>query len=200
MNYAPTISNEEASAMEAVAFDGKIVVVNNLSALEDACKYLLKQPILGFDTETRPSFQAGVSYKVSLLQLSTMDRCYLIRLNKVPLTRQLQTILKNPDIKKVGVNVRDDIRNLNALRRFTAGGFIELQHEVHNYGIQEQGLRKISAIVLGKKVSKAQRLSNWEANRLTPQQIMYAATDAWSSLKIYLKLTEGETQAQSYSV
>lgn len=178
--------------MEAIAFDGKIVVVNRLSLLNAACKYLSKQNIIGFDTETRPSFQSGVSYKVSLLQLSTLERCYLIRLNMVPLIKPLQAILKDPNIKKVGVSVNGDIKGLNALRRFTPGGFIELQHEVHDFGIEEQSLRKISAIVLGKKVSKAQRLSNWEANTLTQAQLIYAATDAWASLKIFLSLQESK--------
>ena len=190
MKYVASISNDDVAALEAVHFDGCIEVVETPDALAKACHILSKERIIGFDTETRPSFQAGVSHKVSLLQLSTTTHCFLIRLNKLPLTREIIAILANPDIKKVGADVRNDISGLNKLRHFTANGFIDLQNEVGKYGIEDKSLRKISGIVLGKKVSKAQRLSNWAANKLTPQQQMYAATDAWVCIEIYNKLTK----------
>jgi ribonuclease D len=123
------------------------------------------------------------------MQLSTKDCCYLIRLNKLPLSRELIAILASSTIKKVGADVRNDLTALNRLRHFTPNGFIDLQNEVTKYGIEDKSLRKISGIVLGKKVSKAQRLSNWEAKQFTPQQQMYAATDAWVCIEIYEKLT-----------
>ena len=190
MAFATNISNEDVSALEAVHFDGCIEVVETADALAKACEELSKHTLIGFDTETRPSFQAGVSHKVSLLQLSTEKVCFLIRLNKLPLTREIIAILTNGDIKKVGADVRNDIGALNKLRHFTANGFIDLQEEVGKYGIEDKSLRKISGIVLGKKVSKAQRLSNWAANKLTPQQQMYAATDAWVCIEIYKHLTK----------
>ena len=189
MAYVANISNDEVAALEAVHFDGRIEVVETADALARACNQLSKESIIGFDTETRPSFKAGVTNKVSLMQLSTKDCCYLIRLNKLPLSRELIAILASSTIKKVGADVRNDLTALNRLRHFTPNGFIDLQTEVAKYGIEDKSLRKISGIVLGKKVSKAQRLSNWEAKQFTPQQQMYAENDAWVCIEIYEKLT-----------
>ena len=190
MAYATTISNEEVAALEAIHFDGRIEVVETPDALAKACRELSRCSIIGFDTETRPSFKAGVTNKVALLQLSAEECCYLIRLNKLPLSREIIEILSNEKISKVGADVRNDIVALNRLRQFTPKGFIDLQNEVSRYNIEAKSLRKISGIVLGKKVSKAQRLSNWAAKQLTPQQQMYAATDAWVCIEIYNKLTK----------
>ena len=190
MGFIASISNDEVAALEAVHFDGRIVVVETTDALTKACKELSRQSLIGFDTETRPSFTAGVTNKVALLQLSTKECCYLIRLNKLPLSREILSILSNGNIAKIGADVKNDITALNRLRHFTAKGFIDLQDEVVKYGIEDKSLRKISGIVLGKKVSKAQRLSNWAAKQLTPQQQMYAATDAWVCIEIYHRLTK----------
>lgn len=190
MEFVANISNDDVAALEAVHFDGRIVVVDTTDALAKACKDLSQQKLIGFDTETRPSFTAGVTNKVALLQLSTERCCYLIRLNKLPLSREILSILSDERVAKVGADVKNDITALNRLRHFTARGFIDLQNEVGKYGIEDKSLRKISGIVLGKKVSKAQRLSNWAANKLTPQQQMYAATDAWVCIEIYNKLTK----------
>ena len=186
--FIPTISNEQTAELPAAQFPGKIVIVESLRSLESACKELSKECIIGFDTETRPSFKAGVQYRVSLLQLSTEKRCYLIRLSRIPLDKQILKILENPKIIKVGAAVSGDISSLKALRHFREAGFVDLQSIAGMWGIEEKSLRKLSAITLGHRVSKAQRLSNWEAATLTPQQQMYAATDAWVSLMIYLKL------------
>ena len=190
MAFAAKISNEEVAALEPVHFDGRIVVVDTADALSKASKELAQQTLIGFDTETRPSFTAGVTNKVALLQLSTEDCCYLIRLNKLPLSRDIIAILSSDKIRKIGADVKNDITALNRLRHFTAKGFIDLQDEVVKYGIEDKSLRKISGIILGKKVSKAQRLSNWAAKQLTPQQQMYAATDAWVCIEIYHQLTK----------
>lgn len=190
MEFVANISNEEVAALEAVHFAGRIEVVDTPNALAKACRELSKATIIGFDTETRPSFTAGVTNKVALLQLATNECCYLIRLNRVPLSHEILSILSSDKIYKVGADVRNDINALNKLRHFAARGFIDLQNEVAKYGIADKSLRKISGIVLGKKVSKAQRLSNWAAKQLTPQQQMYAATDAWVCMEIYNKLTK----------
>ena len=185
MTFVNKISNEEVAALPAIHFDGRIVVVDTDEALDVACRYLAEQTVLGFDTETRPSFKAGVTNKVSLLQLSTYERCYLIRLNRVKFSNKLLSILQRSDITKIGADVAGDLRSLNKLRNFTPRGFIDLQSEVGKFGIEDKSLRKMSGIVLGKRVSKAQRLSNWEAQSFTDQQKIYAATDAWVCLKIY---------------
>ncbi len=191
-SFASTISNEDVAQLEPVRFDGEIVVVDTVHDLLRACEVLSAQKIIGFDTETRPSFTSGMVNKVALLQLSTDDVCFLIRLNKVPLDKALIAILQNENIAKVGAAVQNDIAALNALRHFKARGFIDLQNEVGRFGIEDRSLRKLSGIIIGKKVSKAQRLSNWEAQTLTPQQQQYAATDAWVCIELLRRLQAAE--------
>lgn len=188
MIFQSTITNEQTALLDSAHFDGEIIVIDHETQIEEACRDLAAQRIIGFDTETRPSFKAGVTNKVSLLQLSTAERCYLIRLCRVKLHSLILKILSNPNIIKVGADVAGDIRSLHVLRNFNERGFLDLQKIASAWGIEEKSLRKMSAIVLGQRVSKAQRLSNWEAFKLTPQQQMYAATDAWVCIEIYNKL------------
>ena len=184
MTFRPTIDNDTVATLSAARFDGRIVIVDSEERVEEACEDLERCDIIGFDTETRPSFRAGVSYKVSLLQLSTPTTCYLFRLCRIRLSNRILKLLGSKRTLKVGADVGGDIRSLHALREFKAEGFIDLQNEASRWGIEERSLRKLSAIVLGQRVSKAQRLSNWEAGKLTEQQCDYAATDAWICLKI----------------
>lgn len=195
MVFRSKISNEEVAALDAIQCDGEIVIVDTEASLEAACGDLAEQKLLGFDTETRPSFRAGVTNKVALLQLSTYERCYLIRLCRVKMSNKLLSILQRSDIIKIGADVAGDLRALVKLRSFTPRGFVDLQSEVVRFGIEDKSLRKMSGIVLGKRVSKAQRLSNWEAQSFTNQQKMYAATDAWVCLKIYDRLNVEQGKA-----
>ena len=192
MIFQSTITNDQTAELPSAHFDGRIVVVDREEQIEAACRDLASHRIIGFDTETRPSFKAGVTNKVSLLQLSTPTHCYLIRLCRTKLHSLLLKILSSPDIIKIGADVAGDIRSLHVLRHFKERGFVDLQQIASSWGIEEKSLRKMSAIVLGKRVSKAQRLSNWEASTLTPQQQMYAATDAWVCIEIYNKLMSVE--------
>lgn len=182
------ISNEESAKLPPLVFEGEIIIVDKADQIEAACLDIARYPIIGFDTETRPSFKAGVTYKVALLQLSTPLKCYLFRLNKIPLERSILSILERKDIIKLGADVAGDLRSLRQLRNFKENGFIDLQKIVGDYGIGEKSLRKMSSLVLGYRISKAQRLSNWEAATYTPQQKIYAATDAWACIEIYNKL------------
>ena len=186
--FRATIDNDTVAAMPAARFGGRIVVVDREEQIEAACRDLSSCDVIGFDTETRPSFKAGVSHRVSLLLLSTDKTCYLFRLNRIRLDNRILKLLGSNRVRKVGVDVAGDIRSLHVLRNFKERGFLDLQKIVSAWGIEEKSLRKMSAIVLGERVSKAQRLSNWEANQLTPQQQIYAATDAWVCIKIYEKL------------
>ena len=188
MIFQPTITNEQTAELPSARFGGRIIVIDNDELIAEACRDLATHKMIGFDTETRPSFKAGVTNKVALLQLSTPSRCYLVRLCRTKLHPAILKILSNKDIKKVGADVAGDIRSLHELRNFKERGFIDLQQMASYWGIEEKSLRKMSALVLGQRVSKAQRLSNWEASTLTPQQQMYAATDAWVCIKIYEKL------------
>lgn len=184
--FATSISNEELALLPAAEFRGEIVVVEDAASVAEACDYLSRRRILGFDTETRPSFTPKHVNKMSLLQLSTDERCYLIRFNRLGgVPDRVAALLENPEIMKIGVAVAGDIFGLNKLRRMKPKGFFELQEEVKKFGIENFSLRKMSGIILGERVSKAQRLSNWEAAVLTDKQMIYAATDAWVCLKIY---------------
>jgi len=188
MTFLPTISNDEVAALPTAEFAGRIVVVDDESKIEAACRDLSSCTVVGFDTETRPSFKAGVTNKVSLLQLSTPETCYLFRLNRIRLDNRILKILTAKRIVKVGADVAGDMRSLHVLRSFREQGFVDLQQLAAGSGIEEKSLRKMSAIVLGRRVSKAQRLSNWEAATLTPQQMMYAAVDAWICIEILRRL------------
>ena len=200
MTYRSTIDNDSVAALEAARFGGRIVIVDKMEDVEAAYNDLKSHTMIGFDTETRPSFRAGVSYKVGLLQLSTPDTCYLIRLSHIRLDNRILKILGSRQILKVGADVSGDIRALHALRNFNADGFVDLQVEASRWGIEEKSLRKLSAIVLNKRVSKAQRLSNWEAESLSPQQQEYAATDAWICPEILKELQRVEPKAEPYTI
>ena len=182
------ISNEETAALPAIEFKGEIRIIEHERDIVPACKFLMKQAVVGFDTETRPSFKAGVTYRVALLQLSTPRRCYLFRLNRMRFEKQLVKLLENKAILKIGADVAGDLRSLRQIRHFRDAGFVDLQTIAPQWGIGEKSLRKLSAIVLRQRVSKAQRLSNWEAATLTDKQKLYAATDAWVCTAIYDKL------------
>ena len=188
-NYPETISKEELEQLPKAAFPGQIIVIDTPESVDEACKYLIAQSQIGFDTESRAVFQKGVVNKIALLQLSTDERCYLFRLCRIRLDKAILKILESPHIRKVGLATNGDIRELLTLRKFRARNFVDLQNIVGEYGIKELGLTKISGIVLGHRVAKAQRLSNWEASQLTESQQLYAATDAWVCSRIYNKLT-----------
>ena len=187
-NFTDKISNEEAAQLPAIEFGGEIRIVDHERDIVEACKVLAAEPVIGFDTETRPSFRPGVSFRVSLLQLSTPTVCYLFRLNRIPLAKPILQLLEEKRILKIGADVGGDLRALHQIRHFREAGFIDLQTIAPQWGIEEKSLRKLSAIVLGQRVSKAQRLSNWEAATLTDKQQIYAATDAWVCTRIYEKL------------
>ena len=187
-NFIDKISNEQTALLPAVEFRGEIRIVEHERDIAAACKTLAEQPVIGFDTETRPSFRPGVTFRVSLLQLSTPTVCYLFRLNKIPLAKPILQLLEDRRILKIGADVAGDLRSLRQIRHFRDGGFVDLQGIAPEWGIGEKSLRKLSAIVLGRRVSKAQRLSNWEAATLTDNQQLYAATDAWVCTRIYEQL------------
>lgn len=185
IKYAESITNEEITQLPSGAFRGEIVVVDSPEAIAAACDYLASCEVIGFDTETRPSFTKGIVNKVSLLQFSSGERAFLFRLNRIALEKPLLQLLGSEKVKKVGVAVREDIRVLRQLRQFVPKGFVELQNMAPEFGITDKSLRKLAAITLRVRISKAQRLSNWEAQQLTPAQQTYAATDAWIGREIY---------------
>ncbi len=189
MKFSDDITNEELNNLEIKAFEGEVTVVENLEDVPKAVEYLNKFKIIGFDTETRPSFKKGKVNNIALLQFSTEERAILFRTNKIGLPNEIIKIFENPNILKIGVAVHDDIRGLQKLNKFEPNGFVELQQLVKKYGIMVAGLKKMVGIILKFRISKAKQLSNWEQTKLSQGQIIYGATDAWTALLIYKKLT-----------
>ena len=187
-NFQNTITKEEVAALPQETFDGAITVVSGEKALKKALAALACETIIGFDTETRPSFASGVHYQTALMQLATHKHCFLFRLNKMGFPSALANFLGNPNIKKVGLSLKDDFHVLRRTYDFKPNGFVDLQNIMQNYGIEEMSLQKSYAIIFNKKISKSQRLTNWEADKLTAAQKKYAALDAWACLRIYEEL------------
>ena len=190
MSYKAHIEKNEISTMPTAAFEGRIITIDTPQAVDQAIIALSKESHVGIDTETRPSFRKGVQHDVSLIQLSTLDTCFLIRLNRTGMPASLITFLENKDIAKIGLSLHDDYQGLCKRRKFKAGSFIDLQKEVGKYGIEEMSLQKIFAIMFAQRISKSQQLTNWENDVLTDKQKLYAATDAWACLKIYNELNQ----------
>lgn len=188
--FAAHIDKAALQALPIGWFEGEVIVVDRPEMVADAAAYLRQHTVLGVDTEARPSFKRGVHYPTALVQIATLERCYLFRLTHVGMPVEIAQIFANPDICKVGLAFKDDINGLRRRRDFKPANCIDLQSIVCKYGIMELGLQKIFAIIFGKKISKAQQLTNWENSHLTPEQARYASTDAWATLSIYLALQQ----------
>jgi ribonuclease D len=186
--FRESITKEELTELPLKQFYGDIVLVETPQMTRIAADYLRNFPVLGFDTETKPSFSKGENHTVALLQLATEERAFLIRVQKVGLPDSIRQILSDPSRLKTGVAIRDDLKGLQKIRNFKPAGFVELQDIALKLGIKDFSLKKLSAIVLGYRISKSQQISNWEADELTDQQLVYAATDAYVSLKIFENL------------
>lgn len=171
--------------LPTVAFEGKIFVVMTPGEADRAVEFLLQHPILGIDTETRPSFKRGRQNTVSLLQVSTLDICFLFRLHLTGMTPSIIRLLEDTDVMKVGLSLHDDVLSLSKRAGFTPGNFVDLQELVKDIGIEDMSLQKLYANVFGQKISKSQQLSNWEADVLSERQKVYAATDAWACIMLY---------------
>jgi ribonuclease D len=186
--FALHIDKNTIQTLPLTSFEGEVIIVDLPEKVQEAVEYLGQFAVLGVDTEARPSFKRGVHYPTALVQVSTMERCYLFRLTHVGMPKELAQIFANPNICKVGLAFKDDLNGLRRRRDFKPANCIDLQSIVCKYGIMELGLQKIFAIIFGQKISKAQQLTNWENSHLTPEQAKYASTDAWATLKIYLEL------------
>lgn len=177
---------EAINGLERALFQGRIEVVQSLYEAERAVKYLLSQPILGFDTETKPQFQRGHTSLVALLQVSSKDVCFLFRLNVLGLPDCIKRLLSDEgETLKIGLSWHDDLCGLRRRGEFHPGTFIEIQQIAKDMGLHDLSLQKLYANFMGKRISKTQRLSNWEADRLTDAQKQYAATDAWACIQLY---------------
>jgi len=176
------------ATLPRVLFEGRIVVVLTERDAEKAVRYLLSQPILGVDTETRPSFKKGEAHQVALLQVSSYDVCFLFRLNQLGLSPSVKRLLEDTRVPKIGLSLRDDLLSLHKLADFNAGYFIDLQDHVREIGVEDMSLQKLYANFFAQKISKREQLTNWEADILQDKQKRYAATDAWSCIMLYEEL------------
>lgn len=196
------IPKDKVHELPEVHYPGRVILIDSAARAKDAVAYLLKHKQIGFDTETRPSFRKDHHYKVSLVQLSVPGECFLFRLKQIGSLDGLMSIFENPDIQKIGLSLKDDFHSLGKLTEFTPAGFVELQTFVKRYEIADNSLQKIFALIFGKRISKNQRLTNWEAPALTLSQQQYAAIDAWACVEIYNHLMAGkfDPAASPYSI
>lgn len=190
--YIVSISKTDLAKLPAAQYHGKIHIIDTPDKVEEAVAVLRKADVIGFDTETRPSFKKGQTYQVALLQLATRTDCYLIRLNQIGLPESIKAILEDKDLLKIGVSLHDDFHNLHRIYTLEPEGFIDLQPYVKDFLIADNSLSRIYGILFGKRISKAQRLTNWEASHLTHGQMQYAAFDALSCIEIYDYLKSGK--------
>jgi ribonuclease D len=188
--FAKTITNEEINDLELQQYEGNIVVIADEAKVAKALQEIRKHNVVGFDTETKPSFKKGVRHDVSLMQVAIPKKVYLFRLHYTGITSEMADFLSNEAIKKIGVALRDDIKDLQMMKEFVPGGFVEFSNLVKDVGIESNGLRKLTAIILGFRISKSAQTSNWENEVLTEKQLAYAATDAWVCLKMYNTLVK----------
>lgn len=188
------IDHETLNLLPRGEFEGTIKVISTAKEINQVIPEIVLNNVLGFDTETKPTFKKGDSHNVSLLQLSNCDTAWLFRLHQSGFPPSLVRLMAEPSIVKVGAAILDDIRGLKKLHPFVDKGFIDLQKMVESYGVKEKGVKKMAGIFLDMQISKKQRLTNWEVPELTEAQIRYAATDAWVCLEIYQKMLSIKNQ------
>ena len=193
MTFNKFVSKDEIKNYSIEKFTGKIHVIEKENDVLVAYSFLKKQKILGFDTESKPTFKKGVSSKVSLIQFTTEDQAFLFRINKIGFNEKLIDIISDKKIKKIGIAIFDDIKALQKIKSFESNSIIDLNQLALNLGFESIGAVKLSILILGFAISKSVRLSNWERENLSISQLEYAATDAWICNMIYKKLlNEGE--------
>jgi len=194
MMFQSEITKEEVAGLELIQYEGPISVIDSMASFKRKIDQIASHSILGFDTETRPSFKKGKVYPTSMIQLASIDQAWLLRVDRIGYPKQLLDLLSDEHTIKIGSGLNDDLRRLRSDFQFEPGGFLDLQRYVEAFNIQEKGLKKLSGIVLGRRISKSQQVSNWAADNLTEAQLRYAATDAWICLEIYNSLRNSLSQ------
>ena len=186
-----SIPKNSISELPQVTFPGNIYVIDSMSKMSMAVNALRKERFVGFDSETRPAFFKGKTNQVALLQISSLDDCFLFRINKIGIPEKLKQFIEDESVKKIGLSLNNDFNAMGRFAEITPRGFIDIQDLAKQYCIADMSLQRIYAILFNKKISKSQRLSNWEAPTLTPAQQQYAAIDALACLEIYNYLEAG---------
>lgn len=190
--YLRKPSKEEINDLPIERYQGPVHIIRAQEELEAAMDTLRREAILGFDTESRPAFRKGKYYPPSVVQLASSEAVYIIQLTWLPLNDTLTSLLADPDVLKVGVAIYDDLKELQKLHEFTPAGISDLGDVAKKLGLETHGLRSLAANLLGVRISKAARCSNWAGKKLQSQQIIYAATDAWIGRELYFKLKDLE--------
>ncbi len=188
MMFPTSITKEEVMQRPLESYSGKVEIVSTEETIVQALEEVSKSSVVGFDTEARPTFKKGQIRKISLIQIATNGRVYLLRIKKTGLIEPIVDFLNDKKIVKVGIGLEDDILLLNKLKPFRPGGFLDLNKEVAELGAESIGARNLAAMILNIRISKSSQTSNWEVESLTQKQIRYAATDAWICLEMYKKL------------
>ncbi|MFV0348015.1 MAG: 3'-5' exonuclease [Halodesulfovibrio sp.] len=186
--YKRKITKDEINELPLFRFEGQVELVRTEDELVAAVQRMRQEHLLGFDTETRPTFRKGKINLPSLVQFACSDIVYLIQLNWLPLTDSVKDLLADSAIVKTGVAVRDDIKDLQKLSFFEDAGVLDLGEVARSIGLETHGLRNLAANLLDVRISKGAQCSNWASRELTTQQIQYAATDAWISREIHLRM------------
>ncbi len=194
MSFPASISKEEIRKLPLIIFQGTTHVIDTPEKVNDAILQLNKEKQLGFDTETKPVFKKGIYHKIALVQVASETDAYLFRINKIGFPSQLIDLFENSRISKIGADINLDIRGLNKISPFSPAGFIDIQTIAKAAGIENLSLRKLTAIVLNKRLSKRQQLSNWEKEKLSSGQQHYAATDACVCLQIFNVLNQHKNE------
>lgn len=190
-NIRLEIKKEQLAELPQAEFPGNSIVIDNALDCRKAMRFLMRQPRVGFDTETRPTFRKGVHHNVALLQVSTLEECFLFRLNHIGVTDEVIELFESDRVMKIGLSVKDDLHQLFGVREFDPQNVVELQSYVKDFGISDNSLQKVYAVIFGERISKGQRLTNWEADKLTESQCAYASLDAYACLRMYNYLEAG---------
>jgi len=190
-----SISHEEIGNLPLKAYSGRVELIQDARQVAAAFDEIKRHEVVGFDTETRPSFKKGQLFKVSLMQLATPDHVFLIRLHHTGITPEIVGFLESGNVLKTGVGIRDDLSALTRIQRFKPEGFVDLAPLAREAGLKVESVKKLAGLVLGFRISKSAQTSNWEAKTLTPKQIEYAATDAWVCLELYRRLMDRKNQS-----
>ncbi len=185
---AKGIAKDMINKLPLYRYDGPIEIVSSPSDVDRAVKILTKENLLGFDTESQPSFKRGVTHLPSLIQLAAKDVVFIFQLHLIEGMSAFAPLFENSQILKAGVGINDDLMRLKKMAPFNESGFVEISHITDRLVISNKGLRGLAGYLLGVRISKNMQLSNWGQKDLTHSQIIYAATDAWISREIYLKL------------
>ena len=183
-------SREEINELPIRRYEGPVHLVASPAELAQAMADILQESVLGLDTETRPSFRVGESYAPSLAQVATARAVYLFRLQRLDCSAAVAQFLSAGRIVKAGVGLADDLRQLRKTFAFTEKAVVDLSAAAKAQGLAKTGVRTLAAAFLGFRIPKGSKTSNWAAARLTPQQIAYAAMDAWACRELYLKFRE----------